>query len=122
MVGFHKSVHISIDRSKHRRLDFKIKVPAFLHLTVWGVEPIVTHQTSWLESTGVYGVRQNQAGGSSGCKRASCPVVGCWAKQPQVLTSNDAVKLAIKKEMLLIFACIEQSKKGTEELRRSQQV
>ena len=23
------------------------------HLTVWGVEPIVTDQTSWLESTGV---------------------------------------------------------------------
>jgi len=26
----------------------------FIHcLTVWGVEPVVTHQTSWLESTGV---------------------------------------------------------------------
>ena len=25
----------------------------------------MTHQTSWLESTGVCGVRQNQAGGSS---------------------------------------------------------
>ncbi len=25
-----------------------------LYLTVWGVEPVVTHQTSWLESTGVY--------------------------------------------------------------------
>ena len=36
-----------------------------LYLTVWGVEPAVTHQTSWLDSTGVYGVRQNQAGGSS---------------------------------------------------------
>ncbi len=24
-----------------------------LYLTVWGVEPVVTHQTSWLESTGV---------------------------------------------------------------------
>jgi len=23
------------------------------YLTVWGVEPVVTHQTSWLESTGV---------------------------------------------------------------------
>jgi hypothetical protein len=34
----------------------------FIHnLTVWGVEPIVTHQTSWLESTGVCGVQQNQA-------------------------------------------------------------
>jgi len=32
-----------------------------LHLTVWGVEPVVTHQTSWLESTGVCGVRQNHA-------------------------------------------------------------
>jgi len=24
-----------------------------LYLAVWGVEPVVTHQTSWLESTGV---------------------------------------------------------------------
>ena len=23
------------------------------YLTVWGVEPLVTHQTSWLERTGV---------------------------------------------------------------------
>jgi len=30
-----------------------------LYLTVWGVEPVVTHQTSWLEDTGVYGVRFN---------------------------------------------------------------
>ncbi len=27
---------------------------SILHLTVWGVEPVVTHQTSWLESTGVH--------------------------------------------------------------------
>ncbi len=33
------------------------------YLTVWGVEPDVTHQTSWHESTNVYDVRQNQAGG-----------------------------------------------------------
>ena len=33
------------------------------------MEPVVTHQTSWLESTGVCGVQQNQAGGSSGRKR-----------------------------------------------------
>ena len=24
-----------------------------LYLTVWGVESVVTHQTSWLESTGL---------------------------------------------------------------------
>ena len=30
-----------------------------LDLTVWGVEPVVTHETSWLKSTGVCGVRQN---------------------------------------------------------------
>ena len=30
-----------------------------LYSTVWGVEPVVTHQTSWLESTGVCGVRQS---------------------------------------------------------------
>ncbi len=40
------------------------------HLTVWGVEPVVTHQTSWLESTGICGVQQNQAGGNSARKRA----------------------------------------------------
>ena len=40
------------------------------HLTIWGVEPVVTHQTSWLESTGVCGVQQNQAGGNSARKRA----------------------------------------------------
>ncbi len=27
--------------------------PSILYLTVWGVETVVTHQTSWLESTGV---------------------------------------------------------------------
>ncbi len=37
-----------------------------LYFTVWGVEPVVPHQTSWLESTGVCGVQQNQAG--------ECPV------------------------------------------------
>ena len=31
-----------------------------LCLTVWGVEPDVTHQTSWLGSTGECGVPQNQ--------------------------------------------------------------
>ena len=30
-----------------------------LYLTVWGVEPVVTHQTSWLESTGVLWVLLN---------------------------------------------------------------
>ncbi len=32
----------------------------FFYLTAWGVEPVATQQTSWLESTGVCGVRQNQ--------------------------------------------------------------
>ena len=41
-----------------------------LYFTVWGVEPVVTHQTSWLESTGACGVRQTQTGGSSGQKGA----------------------------------------------------
>ena len=41
-----------------------------VYLTVWGVEPVVTHQTSWLESTIVCRVRQGQAGGSSVRKRA----------------------------------------------------
>ena len=43
------------------------------HSTVWGVEPVMTHQTSWLESTGVCGLRQNQAGGSSVQKRSFIP-------------------------------------------------
>ncbi len=30
-----------------------------LSLTVWDVEPVMTHRKSWLESTGVYGERQN---------------------------------------------------------------
>ncbi len=38
-------------------------LPAFhffiLYLTVSGVEPVVTRQTSWLESTGVCGVQQS---------------------------------------------------------------
>ena len=38
---------------------------SMLYLTTWGVEPVVILQTSWLESTGVCGVQQNQAGGSS---------------------------------------------------------
>ena len=45
-------------------------LPIIQHLTVWGVEPVVTHQTSWLESTGVCGVQPNQAGGNSARKRA----------------------------------------------------
>ena len=45
-------------------------------LTVWDVEPGVTHEASWLDSTGVCGVQQNQAGGVAACNRASCFVVG----------------------------------------------
>ncbi len=30
-----------------------VDIHFILYLTVWGVEPVVTHQTSWLESTGV---------------------------------------------------------------------
>jgi len=35
----------------------------------------VTHQTSWLESTGVCGVQQNQAGGSSVRKEPNVPLL-----------------------------------------------
>ena len=42
----------------------KVFIAAFtvlvLYLTVWSEEMIVTHQTSWLESTGECGVTQNQ--------------------------------------------------------------
>ncbi len=41
-----------------------------LYCTVWGVEPDVTHQTSWPESTGECGMRQNQADVSSDRRRA----------------------------------------------------
>ena len=34
------------------------------YLALWGVEPAVTHQASWLESRGIHGERQTQAGGS----------------------------------------------------------
>ena len=30
------------------------------HLTVWGVEPVVTQQTSWLEGSDVCGLRQKR--------------------------------------------------------------
>ncbi len=46
-----------------------ISLSIILYLTVWGVEPVVPHQTSGLESTGVCGVQQNQVGGSSMQKR-----------------------------------------------------
>ena len=32
-----------------------------LSVTVWGVEPVVTHHTSWLESTGVTHQSQHSA-------------------------------------------------------------
>ncbi len=51
-----------------------------LHLTVWGVKPVVTHHTSWLEGTGVCGVRQNHAGGSSVRKEPNVPLLVVWAK------------------------------------------
>ena len=46
-----------------------------LCLTVWGVEPNVTQQTSWLGSTGECGVPQNQVGEHSAQRRARCPSV-----------------------------------------------
>ncbi len=53
---------------QHR--DWPDHVSFVLYHTVWGVEPVLTHQTSWLESTGVCGVRQHQAGGNSARKGA----------------------------------------------------
>ncbi len=43
------------------------------------VEPLVTHQSSWLETTGVCGV-QNQPGWSSLRNRAYVPLLVVWAK------------------------------------------
>ena len=39
-------------------------------LTVWGVEPDVTHQTPWLGSTGECGRPQNQVGEHFAQRRA----------------------------------------------------
>ena len=41
-----------------------------------GVEPDVTHQTSWLGSTGGCGVPQHHVGEYCAQKRAQCPAVG----------------------------------------------
>lgn len=56
----HQEVKVGVSHSFH----------FIFGLSVWGVEPVVTHQTSRLESTGVCDVRQKQAGGSSVRKRA----------------------------------------------------
>ncbi len=42
-----------------------------LYLTGLGVEPVATHQTSWLDSTSVCGMQQIQAGESSVQKRTN---------------------------------------------------
>ena len=46
----------------------------------WGVAPVMTHQASWLGSTGTCGVQQHQAGVSSVRKRAECASVGSLGK------------------------------------------
>ena len=48
-----------------------------LYLITWGVEPAVTHQTSWLESTGVCGVLKR-------CSHLSILPNSCWviAQEP----------------------------------------
>ena len=48
----------------------------FSSVTVWGVEPDVTHQTSWLGSTGECGVSQQQAGETFAQRRTPCHAVG----------------------------------------------
>ena len=56
-----------------------------LYLTVWGVEPVVTHQTSWLESTGVCGVRKRKLVGVLFEKEPNVPLlvvsITCTAQQ-----------------------------------------
>jgi len=86
----------------------------FVHLTVWGVEPVLTHQIPWLESTGVCGVHRNQAVavaveklvGVLLEKEPKAPLLVVWVKQRELLTSNDAVKRAVKKGMLPVFNCL----------------
>jgi len=59
------------------QVEVRHAVPAFIqHLTVWSVEPAVTHQTSGLESIGECDKRQHQAGEVSAPTRASCPAAG----------------------------------------------
>ena len=52
--------------------------------TVWGVEPVMSHQTSWLERTGECDTPQHQAGELSAPTRASCPAAGTLG---QMMTS-----------------------------------
>ncbi len=52
-------------------------VPTFIHcLTVWSVEPVMTHHTSQHKSIGECEKRQHEAGEVSAPTRASCPAFG----------------------------------------------
>ncbi len=60
-------------------------VPTFnQRLTVWSVEPVMTHHTPRHESIGEYQKRQHQAGEVSAPRRASCPAAGSLG---QMMTS-----------------------------------
>ncbi len=47
----------------------------------------MTHQTSWLKSTGVCGVRQNQGVASVGCWHFACGL-DCTAAFAQLMTNK----------------------------------
>ena len=57
--------HMYMDSNMHLAAETATKI----HFIPYSLEPVVTHQTSWLESTGVCGVQQKnlplrQHGGS----------------------------------------------------------
>ncbi len=66
----------------------------------YSVEPVVTHQTSCLVSTGLCGVRQNQAGGSSVNTTGECGMYCVWAAPdcPGHQTSPSSLIFALQPE------------------------
>jgi len=49
-----KRLSMALDAAKVRsHLAHLASILLIQYLTVWGAEPVMTHQTSWLESTGV---------------------------------------------------------------------
>ena len=66
----------------------------------------MTHQTSWLGSTGECGVPQNQVGEHFAQEEPNVPLLVVWTKQRKVFPPDDAVKRAIKQKVLRIFYCL----------------
>ena len=63
-----------------------------LCLTVWGMEPGVTHQTSWLGSTGDVVCHKTRLVGILLKEEPNVPLLVIWAKQRRVVPPDDAIK------------------------------